>query len=90
MLSYELVFPPAPFSSFDKKNVVSCFCYLNKVKLQDLFIFCSYFRYSREVGSTQINLPGLPASIDVRHSSLNQRISSAELSGRYHPDPTCR
>jgi len=47
-------------------------------------------RYSREVGSTQINLPGLPASIDVRHSSLNQRISSAELSGRYHPDPTCR
>ena len=48
-----------------------------------------FFRYSREVGSTQINLPDLPAAIEVNQASGGStRIS--DFSKRYHPDPTWR
>ena len=48
-----------------------------------------FFRYSREVGSTQINLPDLPAAIEVNQTSGGStRIS--DFSKRYHPDPTWR
>ena len=51
-------------------------------------IHCINFRYSREVGSTQINLPA-PASIDAVLQNQKRKISDL-ANCRYHPDPTWR